>query len=69
MYWYVLVCSGMCWYILVCAGIYWYVLVHTVMYWYVPVFSSDLVEQQLTWGKPFQLILAHCFQEASFHCL
>ncbi len=30
------------------------------MYWYVPVFRSDLVEQELTWGESFQLILAHC---------
>ncbi len=38
---------------------YVYVPVCTGMYWYIPVFNSDLVEQELTWGEPFQLILAH----------
>jgi hypothetical protein len=60
-YQYIQVCTGTYKYVLVHTFIYEYVLVRTGMYWYVPVFRSDLVEQELTWGKPFELILAHCF--------
>jgi hypothetical protein len=50
-------CISIYQYIQVCTVhtcMYKYVLVRTGMYWYVPVFRSDLVEQELTWGEPFQ---------------
>ena len=36
---------------------YWYIQVCTGMYCYIPVFHSMLVQQQLRWGEPLQVLL------------